>query len=376
MNFDFPEDLKLLRDQAARFLADNCAPSVNRAVHENGAAHDATLWGQMAEQGWMGVTIPEAYGGSELGHLAACLLAEEIGRHIAPVPYGSTVYLATEAILMFGSDAQKARYLPGIAAGETIATFAAPERPGAFSPERMTTSIGGGKLSGEKLNVSDGAIAQIAVVAGKPTDGSGAWLAVVELDGAGVTRTPQKAMDASRSLTRLSLADAPCDPLVGATDASSVQRVIESAAVMMAFEQVGAAQASLDLAKDFALERYAFGRPIGSFQAIKHKLVDMYVAVELARSNAYYGAWALSTDASELPTAAAVARISAGDAGWLTAKESVQTLGGQGFTWGNDCHLYFKRSNHLRVALGGPSEWKRRLARGLKNRNTALSSAA
>lgn len=376
MNFDFPEDLKLLRDQAARFLADNCAPAVNRAVHENGGAHDATLWGQMAEQGWMGVTIPEAYGGSELGHLAACLLAEEIGRHIAPVPYGSTVYLATEAILMFGSDAQKARYLPGIAAGETIATFAAPERPGAFSPERMTTSIGGGKLSGEKLNVSDGAIAQIAVVAGKPADGSGAWLAVVELDGAGVTRTPLKAMDASRSLTRIGFADAPCDPLVGATDASSVQRVIESAAVMMAFEQVGAAQASLDLAKDYALERYAFGRPIGSFQAIKHKLVDMYVAVELARSNAYYGAWALSTGASELPTAAAVARISAGDAGWLTAKESVQTLGGQGFTWGNDCHLYFKRSNHLRVALGGPSEWKRRLARSLKNRNTALSSAA
>ncbi len=375
MNFDFPEDMKMLRDQAARFLADNCGPEVNRAVHEKGEAYDAKLWGQMAELGWLGVTIPEAYGGSELGHLAACLLAEEIGRHIAPAPYASTIYLATEALLMFGSEEQKQRYLPGIASGETIAAFAAPEKAGAFVPERMETTIGA-TISGAKLNVSDGAIANIAIVAGRPENGSGAWLAVVELDAAGVTRTPVKAIDASRSLSRLTLANAPCDPLAAASDPSAVQRVLESAAVMMAFEQVGAAQASLDLARNFALERYAFGRPIGSFQAVKHKLVDMYVAVELARSNAYYGAWALSTGASELPNAAAVARISASEAGWQTAKESIQTHGGQGFTWGNDSHLYFKRSNHLRVALGGPSEWKRRLARGLKNRNATLSPAA
>ena len=366
MNFDFPEDLKLLRDQAARFLADNCGPSVNRAVHEKGDAYDAALWGQMAEQGWMGVTIPEAYGGSELGHLAACLLAEEIGRHIAPVPYGSTVYLATEAILMFGSEEQKARYLPGIASGETIATFAAPERAGVFSPDRMATSIGGGKLTGEKLNVSDGAIAQIAVVAGKPQGGSGAWLAVVELDGAGVTRIPVKAMDASRSLTRIAFADAACDPLVGATDASAVQRVIESAAVMMAFEQVGAAQASLDLAKDYALERYAFGRPIASFQAVKHKLVDMYVAIELARSNAYYGAWALSTDAPELPLAAAAARISAIQAYKFAAEESLHIHGGMGFTWEVDCHLYARRAKHLALVLGSEGYWKQRLVSALE----------
>jgi alkylation response protein AidB-like acyl-CoA dehydrogenase len=235
----------------------------------------------------------------------------------------------------------------------------------------MTTSIGGGTLSGEKLNVSDGAIARIAVVAGKPTDGSGAWLAVVELDGAGVTRTPQKAMDASRSLTRLSLADAPCDPLVGATDASSVQRVIESAAVMMAFEQVGAAQASLDLAKDFALERYAFGRPIGSFQAIKHKLVDMYVAVELARSNAYYGAWALSTDAPDLPVAAATARVSATEAYHECSKENIQVHGGMGFTWEFDCHLHYRRSKVLSLVLGSLPRWKDRLISRLEERNAA-----
>jgi alkylation response protein AidB-like acyl-CoA dehydrogenase len=150
-----------------------------------------------------------------------------------------------------------------------------------------------------------------------------------------------------------------------------VHRLFERAAILFAFEQVGGAQASLDMAKAYALERYAFGRPIGSFQAIKHKLVDVYVATELARSNAYYGAWALSKDAPELPVAAAAARVSASEAFYLAAKENIQTHGGMGFTWEFDCHLYYRRAKLLSLTLGSTREWKDRLVTLLEARNEA-----
>jgi alkylation response protein AidB-like acyl-CoA dehydrogenase len=144
---------------------------------------------------------------------------------------------------------------------------------------------------------------------------------------------------------------------------------------MMAFEQVGNAQAALDMACAYARERYAFGRPIGSFQAIKHKLAEVYVALELARSNAYYGAWALNSEAAELPIAAAVARIAACDAGWLATKENIQTHGGMGFTWAFDCHLFYRRAKLLGLALGSSREWKHRLITELRTRNTTALAA-
>ena len=155
-----------------------------------------------------------------------------------------------------------------------------------------------------------------------------------------------------------------------------VRTLIDRAACMMAFEQVGNAQAALEMATAYAKERFAFGRPIGSFQAIKHKLAEMYIAIELARSNAYYAAWALSTNAAELPIAAAVARIAASDAGWLASKENIQTHGGMGFTWQMDCHLYYRRAKLLALALGGTREWKQRLIAGLRTRNVAELEAA
>ena len=191
-----------------------------------------------------------------------------------------------------------------------------------------------------------------------------------------MTREATGTIDPSRSLARLTFDGAEADPLAGARAALDVQRLIDRAAVMMAFEQVGAAQAALDMAIAYAKERYAFGRPIGSFQAIKHKLADIYVAVELARSNAYYGAWALSTESAELPVAASVARIAASNAGWQAAKENIQTHGGIGYTWESDCHLNYRRAGLLRLALGSPTEWKRRLTRELKSRNIAPNQAA
>ncbi len=375
MDFDFPEELKMLREQANRFLSDKCGPEVPRRVLEGDQSHDTELWREMAEMGWTGVTTPEAFRGSGLGHLAACVLAEEIGSHLAPVPFSSSVYSAIEALLLFGTDEQKQSHLPGLASGKTIGTLAAAERPGAFRPESLETRARDCRLTGRKIGVFDGESADIAIVVA-PSDGQGPWLHIVNLNQPSVRRDTSDTIDPSRSLTRLTFDGAESEPLEAARSPLDVRRLIDRAAVMMAFEQVGAAQAALDMATAYAKERYAFGRPIGSFQAIKHKLADIYVAVELARSNAYYGAWALSTESAELPIAASVARISASDAGWQAAKENIQTHGGIGYTWEGDCHLNYRRASLLRLALGGPSEWKRRLTRELKARNMVPTQTA
>ena len=195
-------------------------------------------------------------------------------------------------------------------------------------------------------------------------------LVIVDLAGPGVTRETVTTIDPTRSHARIVFAGAPADPLPGSEGVDAVRHLLDRAAVMLAFEQVGCAQAALEMARDYARERYAFGRPIGSFQAIKHKLADIYIAVELARSNAYYGAWALHTDAAELPIAASVARISACDAGWLASKENIQTHGGMGFTWQMDCQFYYRRAKLHALALGGTREWKRRLVAELRKSNT------
>ena len=374
MNFDFSEELIQLRDQARRFLADRCPPAVPRRILEGPEPFAAELWQAIAEMGWTGAAIPEAYGGVGLGRLAVCVLAEELGRAVAPVPFASSVYLATEAILLFGSEDQKQAWLPKLAAGEIIGTLAMAERPGTSDPRKLTASVAGGRLTGTKLAVPDGDVADFAVVA--VHGGNGPWLHLVDLHDEAVSRETVTTIDPTRSHARISFTSAPVDPLPGATEPESVRKLLDYAAVPMAFEQVGGAQAALDMANAYAKERFAFGRPIGSFQAIKHKLADMYIQLELARSNAWYGAWAVHTDAAELPIAAAVARIAACEAGWFCTKENIQTHGGMGFTWQMDCHLYYRRAKLLGLALGGAREWKQRLVAELRTRNTLGLQAA
>ena len=374
MNFDFSEELIQLRDQARRFLADRCPPAVPRRILEGPEPFAAELWQAIAEMGWTGAAIPEAYGGVGLGRLAVCVLAEELGRAVAPVPFASSVYLATEAILLFGSEDQKQAWLPKLAAGEIIGTLAMAERPGTSDPRKLTASVAGGRLTGTKLAVPDGDVADFAVVA--VHGGNGPWLHLVDLHDEAVSRETVTTIDPTRSHARISFTSAPVDPLPGATEPESVRTLLDYAAVPMAFEQVGGAQAALDMANAYAKERFAFGRPIGSFQAIKHKLADMYIQLELARSNAWYGAWAVHTDAAELPIAAAVARIAACEAGWFCTKENIQTHGGMGFTWQMDCHLHYRRAKLLGLALGGAREWKQRLVAELRTRNTLGLQAA
>jgi acyl-CoA dehydrogenase len=368
MNFDFPDELKQLRDEARRFLTEQCPTSVTRRILEGPEPYDRALWQAMAEMGWTGAAIPEEFGGAGLGHLAVCVLAEELGHAVAPVPFASSVYLATEAILRFGSDAQKQEYLPKLAAGEIIGTLAMAERPGPADPTKLRASLTDGRVSGTKLAVPDGDVADFAIVAVRAERGPG--LVIADLTGPGVSRETVTTIDPTRSHARIVFDGAPAEALPGSEGAESVRHLLDRAAVMLAFEQVGCAQAALEMARDYARERFAFGRPIGSFQAIKHKLADIYIAVELARSNAYYGAWALSTDAAELPIAASVARISACDAGWLASKENIQTHGGMGFTWQMDCQFYYRRAKLHAMALGGAREWKCRLVAELRKSNT------
>jgi acyl-CoA dehydrogenase len=374
MNFDFSEELLQLRDEARRFLADRCSPAVPRRILDTPEPYAADLWQGIAEMGWQGAAIPDEYGGVGLGRLAVCVLAEELGRAVAPIPFSSSVYLATEALLLFGSEQQKQEWLPRLAAGETIGTFAMAERAGAANPNRLTASVSGGRLTGTKLTVPDGDVADFAIVA--VNGGSGPWLYLVDLAGPGVTRQTVPTIDPTRSHARIDFAGAPAEPLPGSIGPETIRTLLNHAAVPMAFEQVGCAQAALDMANAYAKERFAFGRPIGSFQAIKHRIADMYIQVELARSNAYYGAWAVNSGSPELPIAAAVARIAACDAGWFITKENIQVHGGMGFTWQMDCQLYYRRAKLLALTLGGAPEWKRRLIAELRARNTTETAAA
>lgn len=375
MNFDFSDDQKMLKAQARKFLTDKCSTKVVRAVLESDQPYDRSLWKGIAEMGWLGTAIPEEHGGLGLGYLELCVIAEELGRAAAPVPFSSSVYLATEAILLAGSAEQKAKYLPKLASGEIIGTFAFAEGAQQPTPKSMAATFKGGKLDGRKWPVPDGDIADIAIVVAKSADGAGdrgLSLAIVDLKDKGVERTVLKTLDPSRSHAEIVFNGATAEALGGAGAGWQLTRnVLDRAAILMAFEQLGGADVCLDMAKHYALNRYAFGRKIGSFQAIKHKLADMYVGNELARSNAYFGAWALSTGAAELPEAAAGARISASDAFHFASKENIQTHGGMGFTWELDCHLYYRRAKLLGLALGATRVWKDRLVTHLETRNVA-----
>jgi acyl-CoA dehydrogenase len=375
MNFDFSDDQKMLKDQAHKFLSEKCTTKTVRKVFEGRDHHDAALWKAIGEMGWMGTAIPENYGGLGLGYLELCVIAEELGRALAPVPFSSTVYLFAEALLAAGSEEQKQRILPKVAAGQLIGAFARAEGPGAVLPKTIRTTFKGGKLSGKKIAVADGLDADQAVVLARATDEPGErglQLALVDLKQSGVKRAACDTLDPSRGHADLVFDNANAEALGKAGEGfSTTNRVLERAAILTAFEQVGGADACLKMAKEYALQRYAFGRVIASFQAIKHKLADMYVFTELARSNAYYGAWALSTNARELPLAAAAARISATQAFDYASKENIQTHGGMGFTWESDCHLFYKRSKELGLSLGPQRAWKDKLVTELELSNAA-----
>jgi len=360
MNFDFTDDQKLLKETAAAFLKDHAPLALCRNVLESDQAYSAELWKQTAQLGWQATAIPEEYGGAGFGRLELAVMAEEIGYALAPIPFSSSVYLATEALLLAGSDAQKKRYLPKLASGEWIGTFAFAERPGQNGVDGITTELAGDSITGTKVPVADGDVADFAVVAAR--EGDGLSLAVVELDGSGVTRAKLESFDPSRSMASLELAGARAERLGAAGEGDQLAtRIFDRAAVLFAFEQTGSASRAFELTKDYTLERFAFGRSIGSFQAIKHRLADRWCDIELARSNGYFGAWALENDSDDLPIAACLSRIAASEAFDNMGIDMIQLHGGVGFTWEFDCHMFYRRSKLLSSALGNTASWKHKL---------------
>ncbi|MFK8018290.1 MAG: acyl-CoA dehydrogenase family protein [Pseudomonadales bacterium] len=365
MNFEFSADQKMIQDQVRSFLADNCPLTAVRAVLERDAASsesfDRGLWDGLANLGWAGVSIPEQYGGLGMGYLELCVIAEELGRALAPTPFSSTVYLAAELLMLAGTDEQKTQWLPKIASGELIATVALAENEAGTARIIPKASVDSRGLNGAKLPVCDGDSAQLVLLSAVDDLGQPGFY-LVERASSKFDSTILQSVDPTRDIAKLEFADCAVQAMRKDLDFTEVQaQLFDRAAVLFSFEQVGGSQACLDMAKEYTTQRYAFGRPVASFQALKHKMADMFVSIELARSNAYYGAWALSSGDDKLTEAAAVARISATEAYYECSKENMQAHGGMGYTWELDCHLYYRRAQYLASILGSQSYWKDRL---------------
>jgi acyl-CoA dehydrogenase len=358
MNFDFSEDVLEMREEVRRFLRERVSADFVRTHVSSGAPCDEELWSTLGDMGWLGVAIPKTYGGSGMGYEPLCMIAESLGSVLAPVPFSSSIYLAAEALLLYGSEAQKQRWLPGIAQGKVKGAFALAEGNGDPSASLLCTYSEDGHISGEKLPVFDGGVADFVVVVAKGRHDR-IELVLVERDSM-VTR-PVKTLDLAVEAVSMRFDTVAGELLPEAKQWVDLLHLFDRAAVLFAFEQLGGAQAVLDLAVAYAMDRFAFGRPIAALQAIKHQLADVYVANQIARSNAYRGAWALEHGPQELTTAAAAARLAATEAFESAASQNIHTHGGMGFTWDCECHLYYRRAKRLSGQLGSRRFWRDRL---------------
>jgi acyl-CoA dehydrogenase len=356
MNLDFSDTQKAARDELRRLLADHPGLKSSRAALESRAAFDRALWQRLGDLGWLGVAIPREHGGQGLGHEMLCGVAGEIGRSMAAVPFGPSILIVAEALRIAGTDAQQRAYLPALASGRRIGAFAIAETTGALTQHAIRASFDNGRLTGTKIAVSDGMSADLLIVVARHGGEPGLFL--IESSDSGVQCEPQVGIDPSHAPAKIRFESARAEPLRALTGWNGVRRLLERAAVSIAFEQVGAADAALEMATAYAKTRRAFGRPIGSFQAVKHKLADVFIATELARANGFYAAWALEADAASLSLAAATARVSATEALERAARELIQVHGGIGVTWEHDCHLFYRRAQHFGVMLGGLREWQ------------------
>jgi alkylation response protein AidB-like acyl-CoA dehydrogenase len=366
VNFAFSDEQEELRTIVRQFLD---AKSPEAAVREQMATergYDPDVWQQMAEQlGLQSLIIPEEHDGQGFGFVELVVVLEEMGRNLTCVPFFSTVVLAAHALLQSGDDAAAAAHLPGIASGETIATVAFTEPNGRWDEagiEASATADGDRwTLNGTKMFVLDGHTADLIIVAART--GAGVSLFAVQGDAAGLTRTALPTMDQTRKQAKLDLADVPAT-LIG-TDGGGwdvLSTVLDLAAVALAAEQVGGAQQCLDLSVQYAKDRVQFGRPIGSFQAIKHKCADMLLEVESAKSAAYYAGWCASEMNDELPSVASLAKAYCSEAYFHAAAETIQIHGGIGFTWEHPAHMYFKRAKSSELLFGDPTYHRELLA--------------
>jgi alkylation response protein AidB-like acyl-CoA dehydrogenase len=374
MDFGFNDEQELLRSTARKFLENECTSEFVRKRMAEPAGVTDEFWGKMAEQGWLGLVYPEAYGGSGLGFVDLTVLMEEMGRAVMPGPFVSTVLLGGLTILEAGSSAQQEAWLPKIAAGQAKATLAWTEPSGRWDAGGVTTTAkpaaGGWVLSGTKLFVLDAHLADVLVVVARsaestrPEEGISLMLVPKGTSGLEVRQLPT--MDQTRKLCEVALNDirVPADAVLGSVGAgwSPLARVVERATVALCAEMCGGAQRVLDMTVDYAKMRVAFGRPIGSYQGVKHKAADMLVDVENAKSLTYYAAWAVDENAPEAALAASMAKAWCSDAYRKVAAAGIQLHGGIGFTWEHDLHLYFKRAKSSEFTFGDATYHRERVA--------------
>ncbi|HLM64339.1 MAG TPA: acyl-CoA dehydrogenase family protein [Acidimicrobiales bacterium] len=369
MNFAFSDEQEELRRITRQFLESKSPETVVRRLMDTTEGYDPKVWSQMAnELGLQSLTIPEEHGGQGFTYVELTVVLEEMGRALLCAPYFSSVVLAANAILHSGDEAAKKDLLPGIASGETIAALAFTEPNGRWDEEGIeATATQDGdawKITGTKMFVIDGHIADRLIVAART--GAGVSLFSVAGDAPGLSRTPLSTMDQTRKQAKVELADVP-GTLVGTDGAgwATLSRVLDLAAVSLAAEQVGGAQKVLEQAVEYAKDRVQFGRPIGSFQAIKHKCADMLLEVESAKSAAYYAAWCAAELNDELPEVACLAKAYCSEAYFHAAAENIQIHGGIGFTWEHPAHLYFKRAKSSELLFGDPTYHRELLAQRL-----------
>ena len=372
MNFAFSEEQEELRRSVRRFLEGKSPSSEVRRLMETTEGYDEAVWSQMGKElGLQSLHIPEAYGGQGYTFVELVVVLEEMGRALLTAPYFSTVCLAANTILNAGTEEQKQALLPGIASGDVIATLAFTEPNGKWDASGITMEAtaadGGYRLDGTKMFVLDGHTAGLIVVAARRAGSGGTdgiSLFTVDASASGLTRTPLPTMDQTRKQAKLEFSGVPAQ-LLGSADGegwAALSKTLDQAAVCMSAEMVGGAQRCLDMAVEYAKVRVQFGRPIGSFQAIKHKCADMLLEVESAKSAAYYAGWAAAEDNDELPVVASLAKAYCSDAYFHAAAENIQIHGGIGFTWEHDAHLYFKRAKSSEILLGDATYHRELLA--------------
>jgi acyl-CoA dehydrogenase len=359
MNFDLSDEQKMLADQARALLGKRSAPPRLRALIDAGAEWDEDLWRALQDMGFMGAAIPETFGGLGLSELDLGVISEELGRANAAIPFFSSVILAADAIRLAGTEAQKAKYLPGLAAGETIGCLAYAEGSAGWSDAAIKATVDAGVLNGSKSPVADAGVAGLAVILAKQA--GRLVLAVADLAAPGVVREKLNSFDQLRPHYALRFEGAAVDVLKGAPAEHIFALLMDRAAVQAAFEAVGGAEACLYMARDYAKDRQIFGRPLASYQAIKHKLADVLVGIELARSSAYYAGWAAVHGTADLPQAAAAARLTATEAFERAARDNIQVHGGIGYTFDANCHFYYRRERTLALSLGNREHWADRL---------------
>ena len=375
MDFGLNSDQETLQQYARDFLTNECPTTFVRQMLEHPTAHDEAFYKHMAELGWMGIAIPEAYEGQGMTYVDLAVLVEEMGRALVPGPFFASVCLAAPLLGETGTDAQRKAVLPGIARGERNATVAFTEASGRIDAGGIALSARRGGdgfvLNGTKRFVPDAHVADAIVVAARTSDGSdptdGVTLFLLGRDTAGVTVTPLETMDMTRRWCDVTIENvtATSDAVMGDVDRgwAPLERSLQRSMALLCAECVGGAHKVMDMSVDYAKTRHQFGRPIGSFQAVKHKCADMLVDVEMGRSAMYYAAWAADDEPSELPLAASMAKAYCSDAYTRVTANGIQVHGGIGFTWEHDMHLYFKRAKANEMLLGDPTYHRDRVAR-------------